>query len=137
MKQRFFLILGITILIIITLVIMFKKITYNFKYLDSYNPGSSYSIKINKINKKLNIKIVRDCSFLDCQPIIDVYEVILTKDEYQKIKTLINNKEIRGTLVWILESIAKNNELIKVDGVDIRYREFGNNSLEDLIEEIK
>ena len=65
-----------------------------YTYTENYIPQGTYKIKINKINKVLNGSFYHSCSAIDCDSSTYKCSIKLTKDEYEKIMKLWNNKMV-------------------------------------------
>lgn len=115
-------VLIIVILVIIIMLIFFLPIK-RYTYTEHYIPPVTYKIRINKITKILNGEFYHSCSAVDCNSSTYKYSIKLTKDEYEKIMKLWNEKE---TLSPILESLCENDKIF--------YKSF-EDSYEDSVED--
>lgn len=132
MRKNAILVLFPTILIIL-IVLVYIFSFYRIKYNDDYAPGKSYNIVINKFNKKMTVKVQKYCSSIDCNSSKKNYSVVLTNEEYQKIKKIISKTD-KDYLCSMLESLARNNEETEYNGIKTTYRNLGNELLNELSE---
>ena len=141
----------IVIAIVLTILVFNKGEIYKYTYDDNDIPGSEYIVELSSASRKLNITVKNFCSAIDCDTKVTECSITLTKDEYNKVMSIWDDKE---NVSPILEKICGDdkvfyrsfeysymddiNEYRKIDADSdgkVTYREFANKWLDDVIKE--
>ena len=137
-------IIFIIIIVIITSILFFFATNKIYIHVGMIPSGSDYIIRINKVTKKLHVKIKPICGVLDggetiC-PETKKLSLKLTTKEYEKIMKIWKKniaKDDMGTLYLTLEDICYDDKINPYDDNKITYRESANKDLDEMINKMK
>ena len=150
MKKRS---LIVVVIVIAILIVIFFSTTKIYTYREDSVRGDNYVVKINKLTKLVSIKTTNLCSYKGCESKTEKCSVILTRDEYDKVMKIWDNKKYVSP---ILDTICKDKKVFyesyedsyesnkeNYDAMDknkdgkVTNREFANQWLDDVIEGYK
>lgn len=137
-----------TILIVLGLIFLLSDISFTVN--DGIIPPTEYTVKINRLTRKVVLKEYYSCSYVDCVPKESKRNFVLTKEDYDLVRQ-IKNKYGNEKNIYIaraLSHLSKGEEEIYLkddlfyeekedlnkDGI-ITYEESGHYLLELILED--
>lgn len=139
MKKNY---LYFTILLIIGVIIFLFYGTMRFDYTNDIIPSTTYSIRINRFTKNMNIREYHSCSSVNCKGTTEKYSTKITNEEYNLISKVVAKHYSMNELVTSLSYLGRDDEVFCTNSDDfydieedtnrdgkVTYREIGNNRL--------
>ena len=139
-----------TILIVLGLIFSLSDISFTVN--DGFIPPIEYTVKINRLTRKVVLKEYHSCSYVDCVPEESKISFVLTKEDYDLVRKIKNkygnekNLNIARALSYLSKGeeefylkddlFYEEKEDLNKDGV-ITYEESGRYILELIVEDKK
>ena len=136
--------------ILIVLGLIFSLSDISFTVNDGIIPPTEYSVKINRLTRKVVLKEYHSCSYIDCVPTEEKTKFVLKKEDYDLVKKIMNKYGNKANLsiARALSNLSKGKEKyyqkeemfyeekedLNKDGI-ITYEESGHYLLEELLED--
>ena len=77
-----------TILIVLGLIFSLSDISFTVN--DGFIPPTEYTVKINRLTRKVVLKEYHSCSYVDCVPKEAKRSFVLTKEDYDLVRKIKN-----------------------------------------------
>ena len=92
-----------TILIVLGLIFLLSDISFTVN--DGIIPPTEYTVKINRLTRKVVLKEYYSCSYVDCVPKESKRNFVLTKEDYDLVRQ-IKNKYGNEKNIYIARALS-------------------------------